>query len=178
MQTVRLHDRSFSQYLSEEEITNRVEAISVQIYKDYTDLQPHFLVMLNGAFMFASELYRRYGGDAEISFVKAKSYQGLKSTGKVEFDPVDSELVKGKDILLIEDIVDSGNTLSNFIPLLKQHQPKSIRIASLLFKPASLKHDVKVDYCGFEIPNDFVVGYGLDYDGLGRNLPAIYSLAE
>jgi len=176
MQTVKLHDKVFSLYLSEQKITNRVEAISNQINADYKSFQPQFLVMLNGAFLFATELYKRYNGQAEIAFVKAKSYQGLQSTGQVQFDSIDPKLITNKDVILIEDIVDSGNTLANFIPILEKHQAKSIRIATLLFKPDALLHHVKIDYCGFEIPNDFVVGYGLDYDGLGRNLTSIYSL--
>ncbi len=165
-------------YLSQAEITGRIDALSSQINSDYEGRCPLFIMVLKGAFMFGTELIRRFAGPCEVQFIRAKSYVGMASSGEINIEANRSILVEKRDVILIEDIVDSGKTLSKLIPLLEKRNPSSLRLASLLFKPEALQHDVHISYCGFEIPNKFVVGYGLDYDELGRNYPAIYALKE
>jgi hypoxanthine phosphoribosyltransferase len=181
MTPVTLHDKTFDSYLSEQTIQERIRELAVQISKDYagkTGKQaPLFIGILNGAFMFASDLFKELTIDAEISFIKLASYSGTKSTGKVVTAiGLDQDLV-GRDLIIIEDIVDTGRTLHDFLPRLQDHNPASLRIATLLHKPEATQYDLTLDYVGFAIPNKFVVGYGLDYDGLGRNLREIYQLS-
>lgn len=174
-QTVQLHDLTFQPYLSAERIQERIREMGAAIQADYTDQPPAFLVMLKGAFVFAADLIRACRTHSEINFVRLASYQGTNSTGELTIQlPPDPSEIAGRHILIIEDIVDSGNTMSQFLPRLAALQPASVRIATLLFKPDALQHDIPLNYVGFEIPDRFVVGYGLDYDGLGRNLPGIY----
>ena len=177
--SIQLHDLQFIPFLSEEEIQTRVAAIGAQLNQSYSGRQPVFLVMLKGAFMFATDLIRHFDGDAEVSFVRTQSYAGTQSTHEVKLilGPELKE-VKDRDIIIVEDIVDSGYTMHNFLPVLEAQQPRSIQLVALLFKPDMLKKDVPIDHVGFSIPPKFVVGYGLDYNGLGRNLPAIYQLQE
>ncbi|MEM9326128.1 MAG: hypoxanthine phosphoribosyltransferase [Bacteroidota bacterium] len=172
---ITVHDKVFDLLLSQSEIEARIDQLSVLINEHYREQCPIFLMVLNGAFMFGTELVKRFQGPCEVSFLRAKSYVGMASSGSVQ---VDGQLspIKNRPVLLIEDIVDSGTTLAKLMPMLRDENPISLRLASLLFKPAALQHDLKVDYCGFEIPNRFVVGYGLDYNQLGRNYPAIYVL--
>jgi hypoxanthine phosphoribosyltransferase len=175
---IQVLDKSFTPYLSAERIAQRIEELGIQITNDYAAKNPLFLCILNGSFMFASDLYKKVDVSSEISFVKLASYKGTSSTGNVvNMIGLDKELFE-RHVIIIEDIVDTGKTLSEFIPNLLHHQPSSIEIVSLLQKPEALQFDVKVKYIGFEIPNKFVVGYGLDYDGYGRNLPEIYQLSE
>jgi hypoxanthine phosphoribosyltransferase len=179
MTPVTLHDKSFDSYLSEQTILDRVRELAEQISRDYAGKRPPlFIGILNGAFMFASDLFKHLSIDAEISFIKLASYSGTKSTGKViTAIGLDQDLI-GRDVIIIEDIVDTGKTLHEFLPKLQHSQPASMRIATLLHKPEATLFDLNLDYVGFSIPNKFVVGYGLDYDGLGRNLREIYQLAE
>lgn len=175
---ITLHDKSFEPYIKEVAIQNRINAIAEQISDEYKGKTPVFISMLNGAFWFTADLLRNYDGNCEVSFVKFKSYDGTQSTGTVtQSIGIDLEL-KGRDVIILEDIVDTGKTLSVFLEVLAQHAPASVKIASLLLKPNALKYPIKVDYTGFEIPNDFIVGYGLDYDGLGRNYKDIYVVAK
>lgn len=176
---IQLHDLSFVPFISQEQLQERISEISQALNKKYKDEKPVFLVMLKGAFVFAADIVRQFDGDAEVSFVRTQSYAGTKTTHvvKVIMGPVPTE-VEGRHIIIIEDIVDSGNTMERFIPTLEEQNPKSISLVTLLFKPEMLEKDVKIDYVGFEIPPKFVVGYGLDYDGLGRNLPDIYQLEK
>lgn len=176
MATIRVHDKTFETYLNEETIQARVKEIAEALNKDYAGRRPLFIAILNGSFMFASDLFKYLTIDAEICFIKLASYKGLKSTGNVITTiGLDDDLF-GKDVVIIEDIVDTGKTLYNFLPKLEHQQPASIKLAALLHKPDATKFPLTIDYTGFSIPEKFVVGYGLDYDGLGRNLKEIYQL--
>ena len=176
MSVIKVHDKSFEIYLSEETIQRRVKEMSATINKDYGGKRPLFIAILNGSFMFAADLFKNLTIEAEICFIKLASYKGMKSSGKVVTTIGLEEDLFGKDVIIIEDIVDTGKTLHNFLPKLLHQQPKSLRIASLLHKSEATEFPLKLDYVGFDIPNKFVVGYGLDYDGLGRNLKEIYQL--
>jgi|SRR5688572_20102530 len=176
MAGVKVHDKSFETYLSEETIINRVKEIAAAINKDYAGKRPFCIAILNGSFMFASDLFKYISVDAEICFIKLASYKGMKSSGNIVTSiGLDDDLF-GKDVIIVEDIVDTGKTLHNFLPRLLHQQPRSLKIATLLHKPEATEYPLTLDYIGFEIPNKFVVGYGLDYDGLGRNLKEIYQL--
>ncbi|MCO6496450.1 MAG: hypoxanthine phosphoribosyltransferase [Chitinophagaceae bacterium] len=175
---IQVHDKRFVPYLSSEQIDEQITRIATEISADYKNKKPLFIVILNGAFMFASDLFKKIEIESEICFVKLASYKGVRSTGKViTAIGLDIELYN-RDVIIVEDIVDTGKTLSQFLPQLEHHHPKSLKIAALLHKPDALQHDIKVDYLGFVIPNKFVLGYGLDYDGLGRNIDCIYQLVE
>lgn len=177
MAPVKLHDKSFDTYLSEEVIQTKIKELAGQINADYADKKPLFIAILNGSFMFAADLFKHLTIDAEICFIKLASYKGMKSSGNVVTAiGLDQDLF-GRDIIIIEDIVDTGKTLHDFLPKLEHQQPASLRIASLLHKPEATQFPIEIHYVGFSIPNKFVVGYGLDYDGLGRNLKEIYQLA-
>lgn len=177
MATVKLHEKIFDTYLSEQEIQEKVKGIADQINKDYKDKRPLFIAILNGSFMFAADLFKYLTIDAEISFIKLVSYKGMKSSGNVITSiGLETELF-GREVIIVEDIVDTGKTLHEFLPKLDHQQPKSLKIAALLHKPEALQFPLQIDYLGFTIPNKFVVGYGLDYDGLGRNFKEIYQLA-
>jgi hypoxanthine phosphoribosyltransferase len=178
MSTIQVHDRTFETYLSEEEIQARVKLISAAINKDYAGKRPFFIAILNGSFMFAADLFKHLSIDAELCFIKLASYKGMRSSGKVVTSiGLDDDLF-GKDVVIVEDIVDTGKTLTNFLPKLLHQQPSSLKIATLLHKPDATEYPLTLDYVGFDIPNKFVVGYGLDYEGLGRNLKEIYQLVE
>ncbi|MBK7147490.1 MAG: hypoxanthine phosphoribosyltransferase [Bacteroidetes bacterium] len=175
---VRLKDKTFRLYKSETEIISAIRNIANQINDDYIGKRPLLVPVLNGSFMFASDLMKELKLDCELSFVKAVSYVGTESSGKLHTLIGLNENVEGRHVIILEDIVDSGHTLSRIIPSITQHQPASLKVASLLFKPHALKVDLTIDYVGIEIPNEFIVGYGLDYDGLGRNLRDIYQVVE
>lgn len=180
MTHIKVHDLVFKPFLDAATIQRRVRAMGDEIARDYKGRKPLFLVMLKGAAIFGADLVRSCDIECELSFVRLSSYKGTSSTGEVQTQlPPDPDEIRHRDIILVEDIVDSGHTLSRFLPLLQEMQPRSVAIASLLFKPDMLQHTgITIDYLGFSIPPEFVVGYGLDYDGLGRNLPEIYTLAE
>lgn len=175
---IQVHDKTFKPYLSEEQLAERISELAKTITADYKDKNPMFIGILNGSFMFASDLFKQIDTPASISFIKLASYKGTSSTGTVITAIGLEENLHGKDIILVEDIVDTGKTMTEFIPTLLQQNPASVRICTLLQKPDALKFPLEVHYVGFSIPNKFVVGYGLDYDGLGRNYPAVYQLAE
>ena len=176
MSTIRIHDKTFEIYLSETAIQERVKNIADSINEEYKDKKPLFIAILNGSFMFAADLFKYLTINSEISFIKLASYRGMKSTGNVITSiGLDADLF-GKDVIIIEDIVDTGKTLYNFLPKLKDHHPSSLKIAALLHKPEATRFPLNLDYVGFSIPDKFVVGYGLDYDGLGRNLKEIYQV--
>jgi hypoxanthine phosphoribosyltransferase len=178
MQLIRVHDKQFEPYLTSEEIALRIKMVAQQINADYSGKRPLFIAILNGSFMFASDLFKEITIDAEICFIKLASYKGSKSTGHViTAIGLDMDII-GRDVIVIEDIVDTGKTLSEFLPQIHHQQPASVKIVALLHKPDAMVYPVKIDYLGFSIPNKFVVGYGLDYDGLGRNIREIYRLAE
>ena len=176
MKSIKLHDKEFVPYLSADNIALQIKRVAGEINRDYKNKRPLFIAILNGAFMFASDLFKELDIEAEICFIKLASYKGIKSSGQVITSiGLDADL-KNRDIIIIEDIVDTGNTLHQFLPQVANHQPSSLRIAALLQKPDALVHPIKVDYFGFSVPNKFLLGYGLDYDGLGRNIPEIYEL--
>src|SRR5580765_3799079 len=176
MSVIKVHDKHFDIFLSEETIQKRVKEIATAINKDYKGRRPLFIAILNGSFMFASDLFKNLEVDAEICFIKLISYQGTKSTGNVVTSIGLMEDIHGRDVVLIEDIVDTGKTLHNFLPGLLHQQPASLKIAALLHKPDATTFPLTIDYLAFTIPDKFVIGYGLDYDGLGRNLKEIYQL--
>ena len=176
MPSIKVHDKIFETYLSEQTIQEKIIEIAGAINRDYAGKRPLFIAILNGSFMFAADLFKSLTIDAEICFIKLVSYKGMKSSGQVVTAiGLDDDLF-GKDVIIIEDIVDTGKTLNEFLPKLHHQQPASLKIASLLHKAEATKYPMVIDYLGFSIPNKFVVGYGLDYDGLGRNLKEIYQL--
>ncbi|QMU27578.1 hypoxanthine phosphoribosyltransferase [Adhaeribacter radiodurans] len=174
--TVQLHDKEFTIYLQENEIRQAIERLAVQINQDYKENTPVFLAVLNGSFMFASDLMKEIKIPCEISFIKLASYQNTQSTGTVKELVGLNEEVRSRHIIILEDIVDTGHTVSVLLEKLQAFSPASIQIASLLLKPASLQHPLQLKYTALSIPNDFVVGYGLDYNGLGRNLRHLYKV--
>ena len=170
--------RPFKPYIDEVQIRERVAELGRQIDKDYEGKNPLFIAILNGSFVFAADLFRHITIEAEISFIKLASYKGTSSTGNVITAIGMDENIHDRHVIILEDIIDTGKTLSSFLPEIEQRNPASLKIATFLSKPEALQYDVKADYVGFEVPNKFVLGYGLDYDGLGRNIPSLYELAE
>lgn len=178
MSTVNIHDKRFEIFIPAEKIQLQIKRIANEINAAYVGQRPLFIAILNGSFMFASDLFKALHLEAEICFVKLASYQGVKSTGKVVTSIGLDVPLKDRDIIIIEDIVDTGKTLSDFIPQLAVQNPSSIKVATLLHKPDALKFPLDLHYVCFEVENKFLLGYGLDYDGLGRNLPDIYQIME
>ena len=175
---IQAHDKKFRPYLSAAKIDDRIKKLAEEISVDYADKRPLFIAILNGSFMFASDLFKHISIEAEISFIKLASYKGTKSTGNVITSIGMDEPLKGRHIIIIEDIVDTGKTLSQFLPQLSDQQPASLKITSLLHKPEAMVHPIKIDYLGFSVPNKFLLGFGLDYDGLGRNSADILQLID
>jgi hypoxanthine phosphoribosyltransferase len=176
MGLLRVHDKQFKPYISAEQINEQIKRVATEINNDYKDKRPLFIAILNGAFMFASDLFKEISIEAEICFIKLASYRGVTSTGQVVTAiGLDVDLV-GRDVIILEDIVDTGKTLSHLLPQLNHHNPSSLKIIALLQKPEALIYPIKIDYLGFAVPNKFLLGFGLDYDGLGRNLKEIYQL--
>lgn len=178
MNTVKIHDKEFQISIPAEKIQRRIAELGKQISNEMNGKRPLFVAVLNGSFLFAADLLKNISCECEISFVRVSSYAGTQSTGSVKNLVGLNEKIDRRTIILVEDIVDTGDTAVYLIDELKKNNPADIRIASLLLKPKALKHALKVDYTGFEVPNDFLVGYGLDYDGLGRNLNDIYTLIQ
>ncbi len=175
---IQVLDKKFRPYIKAEEIKEQVNKLAQQINTDYADKKPLFIAILNGSFMFASDLFKELTINAEICFIKLASYKGTKSTGNVITSIGLDEPLNGRHVIIVEDIVDTGKTLHEFLPQLINQQPASLKIAALLHKPEALAYPLTIDYLGFEVPNKFLLGYGLDYDGLGRNLKEIYQLVE
>lgn len=176
MKKVTLHDKTFELSITSEKIQQAVESVAANINKDFAESEPVFLVILNGSFMFAADLLKKIETNCVISFVKLASYSGTQSTHEVrELIGIDAS-IKGKKIIIVEDIIDSGITMEYLLNELKKVEPASVHVATFLLKPDALSRDIPIDYIGIKIPNDFIVGYGLDYDGLGRNLPDIYKI--
>lgn len=173
---IKVLDKFFVPYLSEQEIQQRISELASQISADYAGRSPLFIGILNGSFIFAADLFKQISIPASISFIKLVSYKGTSSTGTVITSIGLEEDLTDKDVIIVEDIVDTGKTMSEFIPNLKKQQPASIKICTLLQKPEALQFPLDVDYVGFQIPNKFVVGYGLDYDGYGRNCREIFQI--
>jgi hypoxanthine phosphoribosyltransferase len=178
MDTVKIKDKSFRVSIPEAEIKQRVKALAEQMSKDLEGKNPIYLAVLNGAFIFAADLMREMTIPCEISFVKLASYQGTTSTGKVKEVFGINEDLSGRTVVIVEDIVESGQTMKQMIESLGTRNPESVRICTLFFKPEKLKEDLNLDYVAFRIPDDFIVGYGLDYDGLGRELKDVYTIVE
>lgn len=173
---ISINDKQFELLIEQEVIENEIKRIAKRINTDLKDKNPIFIAVLNGAFMFAGELMKQVNILSEITFVRLESYLGTSSTKNVKTIFGLDESVKGRSVVIVEDIVDSGNTMVALIKELEKMEPKEVRIATLLFKPAALKQKLHLDYVTLEIPNDFIVGYGLDYDGFGRNLKDIYKV--
>ena len=175
---LQLHDKQFVPFISAQEIEFAIAKIAAQVEDDFAEETPIFIGVLNGSFMVVSDFMKHYKGPCELSFVKMSSYEGTTSTNDVkQLIGLDQDLT-GRSVVIIEDIVDTGNTLVALKELLKKQNVKHFKIATLFFKPEAFKQDIKIDYIGIRIPNKFIVGFGLDYDGLGRNLPEIYQLKE
>ena len=171
MDTIQIKDKRFTPFIPEERILKEVARVASEINRDLEGTNPLFLSVLNGAFMFAADLMRNLTIPSEISFVKLASYAGTSSTGKVKELVGLNDDIEGRTVVIVEDIVDTGLTL-------QAKKPKEIRIATLLLKPDKLKVELDIPYVAMRIPNDFIVGYGLDYDGLGRNYRDIYTVME
>jgi hypoxanthine phosphoribosyltransferase len=179
MKSIKVHDKTFVPYLSHEEILETVEQLAQKVYNDYKDEVPVFIGVLNGVIIFFSDFMKAYPGECEIGFIQMSSYVGTQSTGIVYNKMELTKDLKDRHVILMEDIVDTGNTVESlFEYFTKTQNPKSVKIASLFLKPEIYKKDFKIDYVGKEIPNKFVLGYGLDYDELGRNLKDLYQLED
>ncbi|MFC2467411.1 MAG: adenylate kinase [Capnocytophaga endodontalis] len=176
MELIKIHDKTFEPYVSAEQLNQIAERMASEVYQDLQESCPVFIAVLNGSFMFAADFVRHYKGECEISFVKMASYEGIQSTGKIHQLIGLSTPVEGRDVVILEDIIDTGNTLEEIYRLFENQKVKSFRIATLFFKPDAYKKDLKIDYVGKPIPNRFIVGYGLDFDEIGRNLPQVYQL--
>jgi len=176
MKEIQILDKKFREFISEQDIQERIKGLAVMINNDYKNKEVIFIGILNGAFMFAADLFKRIDIKAKISFLKLASYSGTNSSGDVKNLIGCNDDLKDKSVIIIEDIVDTGITLEYIINGLKEKDVKDIKVASLLLKPESYRKSIPVDYTGFEIPDNFVVGYGLDYEGFGRNLSSIYTL--
>lgn len=176
MKEIKLKDKTFGLSMTEADILVRVKVVADRINKDYVGRQPLFLAVLNGSFMFTSDLLKMIELDCQISFVKLASYQGTESTGVVRnLIGIDEDLT-GRDIIITEDIIESGRTMKKMLEIIKAQNPASVKLCSMFFKPTKLVEDITVDYPAMIIPDDFIVGYGLDYDGLGRNYKDLYTL--
>lgn len=176
MNTITIREKNFQICLSSEKIQKRVSELAEQISVDLKGKRPLFICVLNGSFIFAADLFKRVRTEAEVTFIRVSSYEGTQSTGIVRNLVGISESLNGRTVVLVEDIVDTGDTAVYLIEELKKQNPAKIYFASLLLKPKALRQKINIDYLGFEVPNDFLIGYGLDYDGLGRNLQDIYML--
>lgn len=178
MGTVKVKDKEFTVSIPEEKVLAEVERLAARLNRDLAGKNPLFLCVLNGSFMFAADLFRRINIPAEISFVKLASYEGTASTGKVKELVGLAEDITGRTVVVVEDIVDTGYTMEMLIADLKSRGPEAVHVCTLLLKPDKLKVPLDIEYVALEIPNDFIVGYGLDYDGYGRNLRDIYTIVE
>jgi hypoxanthine phosphoribosyltransferase len=175
---IHLHDKSFVPFISSEEIDFAIANMAKQMDDDFFDEIPVFVGILNGSFMVLSDLMKHYRGMCEVSFMKLASYEGTESTNTVKQLIGSNENLEGRTVVIVEDIVDTGNTIEELKAIFKDKKVKHLKIATLFFKPEAYKKDIKIDYIGIRIPNKFIVGYGLDYDGLGRNLADVYQLAQ
>lgn len=175
---MKIKGKSFEVLISEKDLLKRVKLIADEINKDYAGMNPLFVGILNGAFMFVSDIMKRISLQSEISFIKLASYTKMTSSGSVKELIGLNDNIFNRHVIVLEDIIDSGNTISTVLDEFKSRGAASVEVATLLLKPKALKVDLDIKYIGFEISDEFVVGYGLDYDGLGRNSSAIYQLKE
>ena len=179
MKEIQLHDKIFEPYISAKKIDRAIEKLAFDLEEYAGEDSLVFVSVLKGSFIFTSDLAKKYSKPAIFEFFRLKSYEGTATKGDVEvLVDIDKSLIQGKKVVVLEDIVDTGNTLEKIYETLNEKEPGSIKIATLFFKPKAYKKDLPIDFIGMEIPNDFIVGYGLDYDELGRNLPEIYKLKE
>lgn len=178
MSVITVHDKTFVPYLPETLILEKVKELAATLDKDYAGKKPLFIAILNGSFMFTSDLFKYLSIEAEICFIKLASYKGTKSTGQVVTAIGLDTDINDRHVVILEDIIDTGKTMNEFLPQLRNQQPASLKVAVLLHKPDATVFPVTIDYCCFSIPNKFVLGYGLDYDGLGRNIRELYQLSE
>lgn len=175
---IQLHDKQFVPFISAKEIDFALTKLVAQVEDDFGDETPIFIGVLNGAFMVVADFLKKYKKPCEVSFIKMASYEGIETTNTVkELIGINQDL-SGRTVIIIEDIIDTGNTIEELKKMFKERNVKHFKIATLFFKPDAYKKDIKIDYIGIRIPNKFIVGYGLDYDGLGRNLAEVYKLAE
>ncbi len=175
---IRVLDKEFEISIAHEQIQEAIEQVAEKINNDLSEKDVIFLGILNGAFMFASDLYKNLTFNSQISFLKVASYSGTSSSGNVKRLIGINEDLKNKTVVVIEDIIDSGYTIDHILKQLKGYEPAEIKIATFLFKPDAYQTNIPIDYVGMEIPNDFIIGYGLDYNGYGRNLKHIYKIIE
>lgn len=175
---IQLHDKVFTPFISAQEIDFAIENMVKQIEDDFADETPVFVGILNGSFMVVSDLLKKYNAPCELSFIKMASYEGTTSTNDVKELIGINQNLEGKTVIIIEDIVDTGNTIEHLKELFKKQNVKHFKIATLFLKPDAYKKEIKLDYVGIRIPNKFIVGFGLDYDGLGRNLSEVYQLKD
>lgn len=178
IKNITILDKEFTLYLSKQQIEDKISEIAKELTTRLADKNPLFLCILNGSFMFAADIMKNVNIPAEISFIKLASYEGTSSTGKISELIGLNKDIKGRTVVIIEDIIDSGLTMQHLLETLKEKDPESIIVTSLLVKPDNLKVDLDIDYCAFSIPDKFIIGYGLDYNGYGRNYPNIYVIKE
>ncbi len=178
MEIVQLHNKRFKKFISYDQLQKSIANLVADINKDYAQKNPVFIGVLNGSFLFCADVIKDYNGDCEVAFIRLASYSGTESSGNVNQLMGLSIDLKAKDVIVLEDIVDTGNTLEAIMDTINLQEPSSIKIATLLFKPEAYKKKYPVDYVAIEVGNEFLVGYGLDYDGLGRNLKDIYKIVE
>lgn len=178
MKTIQIKDKKFALSIDAQSIQKEVTRVANEINHDLKDESPIFISVLNGSFMFTADLMKQIDIQSKVTFVKLASYEGVSSTGVIKEVVGLSEDIQGKTVVIVEDIVDTGLTMQRLLETLGTRNPKAIHIATLLVKPDKLQVELDIKYCAMRIPNDFIVGYGLDYDGYGRNYPDIYTLAE
>ena len=175
---IQLHDKQFVPFISAKEIEFAIAQMVAMVENDFVGETPVFIGVLNGSFMVVSDFMKQYKGACELSFIKMSSYQGTSSTEEVKQLIGLNQDLSGRSVVIVEDIIDTGNTLEELKALFKKQNVKHFKIATLFLKPDAYKKDFKIDYVGIRIPNKFIVGYGLDYDELGRNLPEVYQVVE
>lgn len=178
IKNITILDKEFTLYLSKQQIEDKISEIAKELTTRLADKNPLFLCILNGSFMFAADIMKNVNIPAEISFIKLASYEGTSSTGKISELIGLNKDIKGRTVVIIEDIIDSGLTMQHLLETLKEKDPENVIVTSLLVKPDNLKVDLDIDYCAFSIPDKFIIGYGLDYNGYGRNYPNIYVIKE
>jgi len=178
MKLIQIHDKNFEVYIDRDKIQQAVSSLAQQLKKDLKGERPLFVSILNGAFIFAADFIRSFEDECEITFIKLASYEKTKSSGKVKQLLGINEDLTDRTIVVLEDIIDTGTTLQEIYKILGEEKIKDLKIVSLFFKPEVFKKELHIDYVAFEIPDNFIVGYGLDYDGLGRNLQDIYKLSK
>ena len=178
MKKVTIENKHFKLFIESNKIISKIDLLSLKINEHYSNKKPIFICVLNGAFLFASELIKRFDYECEVSFVKLSSYDGINSSGDVKNLIGLNENIKGRNLIIVEDIVDTGNTIESLYDNFKTHKPKSLEIATLLFKPNAYQKNIPVKYPAINVGNEFLVGFGLDYNGIGRNFQDIYIIDE